>query len=288
MTGYGKAEKEFADKKITVELKSLNSKQMDLSARIVGIYRSKEIELRNKVAQCLLRGKVDLTISVEQQSGMTAGQPINVDVLSGYMEQITRIADDKKIPLPSNWFEVLLRLPDVLKTSTVEPQEEEYQAVYEAVEMALNEINSFRLQEGKSLDRMFSEKIMRIEQLLKEVEEYENERIERIRTRMEDNLQVLAEKVDIDRNRLEQEMIYYIEKLDINEEKLRLRNHLNYFLETLDTGDGVGKKLGFIAQEMGREINTLGSKSNHSEMQIIVVKMKDELEQIKEQVLNVL
>jgi uncharacterized protein (TIGR00255 family) len=261
---------------------------MDLSARIVGIYRSKEIELRNKVAQCLLRGKVDLTISVEQQSGMTAGQPINVDVLSGYMEQITRIADDKKIPLPSNWFEVLLRLPDVLKTSTVEPQEEEYQAVYEAVEMALNEINSFRLQEGKSLDRMFREKIMRIEQLLKEVEEYENERIERIRTRMEDNLQVLAEKVDIDRNRLEQEMIYYIEKLDINEEKLRLRNHLNYFLETLDTGDGVGKKLGFIAQEMGREINTLGSKSNHSEMQIIVVKMKDELEQIKEQVLNVL
>lgn len=288
MTGYGKAEKEFADKKITVELKSLNSKQMDLSARIVGIYRSKEIELRNKVAQCLLRGKVDLTISVEQQSGMTAGQPINVDVLSSYMEQITRIADDKKIPLPSNWFEVLLRLPDVLKTSTVEPQEEEYQAVYEAVEMALNEINSFRLQEGKSLDRMFREKIMRIEQLLKEVEEYENERIERIRTRMEDNLQVLAEKVDIDRNRLEQEMIYYIEKLDINEEKLRLRNHLNYFLETLDTGDGVGKKLGFIAQEMGREINTLGSKSNHSEMQIIVVKMKDELEQIKEQVLNVL
>ena len=288
MTGYGKAEKEFADKKITVELKSLNSKQMDLSARIVGIYRSKEIELRNKVAQCLLRGKVDLTISVEQQSGMTAGQPINVDVLSGYMEQITRIADDKKIPLPSNWFEVLLRLPDVLKTSTVEPQEEEYQAVYEAVEMALNEINSFRLQEGKSLDRMFREKIMRIEQLLKEVEEYENERIERIRTRMEDNLQVLAEKVDIDRNRLEQEMIYYIEKLDINEEKLRLRNHLNYFLKTLDTGDGVGKKLGFIAQEMGREINTLGSKSNHSEMQIIVVKMKDELEQIKEQVLNVL
>lgn len=288
MTGYGKAEKEFADKKITVELKSLNSKQMDLSARIVGIYRSKEIELRNKVAQRLLRGKVDLTISVEQQGLMATGQPINVEVLGAYMEQIKNIAEEKKIPLPANWFELLLRLPDVLKTTTVEPQEEEYAAVSETVEMALNEIEKFRLQEGKALDVMFRAKIERIAELLKEVEGYENERIERIRARMEENLQALSDKVEIDSNRLEQEMIYYIEKLDINEEKVRLRNHLRYFLETLDAGDGVGKKLGFIAQEMGREINTMGSKSNHSEMQIIVVKMKDELEQIKEQVLNVL
>ena len=288
MTGYGKAEKEFADKKITVEVKSLNSKQLDLSARIAGAYRSNEIELRNRVAQRLLRGKVDVNVSVEQQGLTSGGQPINVDVLGNYMEQICRIAEAKHIPLPANWFEILLRLPDVLKTTAVEAEEGEYEALYAALDEALDRMVEFRLQEGASLDKMFRAKIERITQLLAEVECYENERVEKIRTRMEDNLQALAEKVEIDRNRLEQEMIYYIEKLDINEEKVRLRNHLRYFLETLDSGEGVGKKLGFIAQEMGREINTLGSKSNHSEMQIIVVKMKDELEKIKEQVLNIL
>lgn len=288
MTGYGKAEKEFADKKITVEVKSLNSKQLDMSARISGMYRSREIEIRNRVAQRLQRGKVDLSIAVEQQGQTSGAQPINMDVLGGYMEQICQIAEAKKLPLPTNWFELLLRLPDVLKTTSVEVEEEEYGALYAAVDEALARIEEFRLQEGASLEQMFRNKIARITELLEEVETYEGERVEKIRTRMEENLQALAEKVEIDRNRLEQEMIYYIEKLDINEEKVRLRNHLRYFLETLETGEGVGKKMGFIAQEMGREINTLGSKSNHSEMQIIVVKMKDELEQIKEQVLNVL
>lgn len=288
MTGYGKAEKEFADKKITIELKSLNSKQLDLSARIPGVYRSREIELRNRVGQRLLRGKVDLSVSVEQQGLTSGGQQINMEVLGGYMDQIYHIAETKKLPLPTNWFDVLLRLPDVLKTATVETEEDEYAALFDTLDEAIERMLEFRVQEGVSLDRMFRAKIARISELLEQVEGYEAERIEKIRTRMEDNLQALSEKVEIDRNRLEQEMIYYIEKLDINEEKVRLRNHLRYFLETLESGEGVGKKLGFIAQEMGREINTLGSKSNHSEMQIIVVKMKDELEQIKEQVLNVL
>ena len=288
MTGYGKAEIEFADKKITAEIKSLNSKQMDLSARLPYSYRSKEIELRNIVAQKLLRGKVDFNINVEQQGQTTLSQQINTEILLDYHRQICQISEQSGIPLPHNWFETLLRMPDVLKTTPTEADEQEINAVVNVLNQAIDNLITFRKQEGASLHKMFVQKVERIGSLLEEVEKYEKERVEKIRSRIEENLQTLAEKVEIDRNRLEQEMIFYIEKLDVNEEKVRLRNHLRYFIETMESEEGPGKKLGFIAQEMGREINTLGSKSNHSEMQKIVVMMKDELEQIKEQVLNVL
>lgn len=288
MTGYGKAEIEFADKKITAELKSLNSKQMDMSARIPYSYRSREIELRNIVAQKLLRGKVDLSISVEQQGQSSMGQQINTEVLLEYYRQINQISEQSGIPLPASWFDTLLRMPDVLKSTPTEAEDDEITAVMSVLKEAIDHLIAFRKQEGLSLHNMFVQKVARIGMLLEEVEKYEKERVEKIRSRIEENLQALSEKMEIDHNRLEQEMIFYIEKLDVNEEKVRLRNHLRYFMETLEGEEGQGKKLGFIAQEMGREINTLGSKSNHSEMQKIVVMMKDELEQIKEQVLNVL
>lgn len=288
MTGYGKAENEYADKKIVVEIKSLNSKQIDLSTRISSVYKSKEIELRNIVTQQLLRGKIDLTINVERKGQNITGQQINTEVLKGYVQQINTIAEQTGIKQPDNWFELLLTLPDVLKPVISEADEQEYSIAALTLQQAIDHLTEFRKQEGRSLDTMFRQKIANISALLKEVEKYEKERVSKIRERIEENLKTLSEKVDIDHNRLEQEMIYYIEKLDVNEEKVRLRNHLSYFIETLEQEEGAGKKLGFIAQEMGREINTLGSKSDHSEMQKIVVMMKDELEQIKEQVLNVL
>jgi uncharacterized protein (TIGR00255 family) len=192
------------------------------------------------------------------------------------------------IDVPENWFEVLLRLPDALKTETIELDENEWAEIHKAIVMALGQLQTFRIQEGKSLENVFKTKISRIAELLDQIAPYELERVEKIKARLEENLLSLSEKMDYDKNRLEQELIYYIEKLDVNEEKVRLRNHLNYFTETMNHEKSPGKKLGFIAQEIGREVNTLGSKSNHSEMQKIVVMMKDELEQIKEQVLNVL
>lgn len=286
MTGFGKAVAELPTKKVTVEIKSLNSKQLDLSTRIPGAYREKEMELRNELSQLLERGKIDLTIFFENQ-GKELNTQINQSVLEGYVRQITQVAEATNIALPADWFSIVLRLPDALKTEVQAFDEEEYHMIHDAVLVAVDQFNEFRKQEGAGLHRLFEQKIENIAVLLKEVEQYDNERIERVKSRLNEAISKL-ENVDYDRNRFEQELIFYIEKLDVNEEKHRLDHHLKYFIETMVTGKGQGKKLGFITQEIGREINTLGSKSNHAEMQKIVVRMKDELEQIKEQVLNVL
>ncbi len=287
MTGYGKATAEFEGKKINVEIKSLNSKALDLSMRIAPIYREKEMEIRNVVAKTLERGKVDFSIWVEKEAADTA-TPINTAILESYFKQIKNISETTGIPLPEDWFAMLLRMPDVMtKVDIQELSDEEWAVASSAIQEALEHLVTFRKQEGAALEKKFTEKIDNIEALLKSIEPYEQERIGKIRDRIIDALEKTI-SVDYDKNRLEQELIYYIEKLDINEEKQRLTNHLNYFRETMREGHGQGKKLGFIAQEMGREINTTGSKSNQAEMQNIVVKMKDELEQIKEQVLNVM
>lgn len=287
MTGYGKATATLSDKKINVEIKSLNSKALDLSTRIAPIYREKEMEIRNEIGKLLERGKVDFSLWVEKD-GADSSNPINKSVVEGYYRQIKDLSDSLEIPMPEDWFQVLLRMPDVMSKSEVqELTEEEWQEAHKAVEGAIKQLVDFRLQEGAALESKFKEKIANIRTLLDSVEPYETERVEKVKTRITDALEKTM-SVDYDKNRLEQELIYYIEKLDINEEKQRLSNHLIYFINTLESGNGQGKKLGFIAQEMGREINTLGSKSNHAEMQKIVVQMKDELEQIKEQVLNVM
>ena len=286
MTGFGKVTAELPSKKVTVEIKALNSKQLDLSTRIPTIYREKEMDIRSYLLQTLERGKVDFCIYLEYIGKDTPTQ-INEIALTNYYHQIKAIAERLGVAEPTDWMPVLLRMPDVIKPETQEADEEEWLVVRETIEKAVDQLRAFRIQEGKMLENLFEQKIKNIAALLTSVGDYERERIEKIRTRIVEGLQKVAEK-DYDANRLEQEMIYYIEKLDINEEKNRLDNHLKYFLTTMASGNGQGKKLGFIAQEMGREINTLGSKSNHAEMQKIVVQMKDELEQIKEQVLNVL
>lgn len=286
MTGFGKASTEMNGKKITVEIKSLNSKQLDLAARISNNYREKEMDVRNLISRTLERGKVDLAIYTENTTKETSSQ-INQGVLETYYNQIKASAETLHISEPNDWFSVLLRMPEVLKYETQEVSEDEWEALMKTVEKALEQLVAFRHQEGEMLEKLFLSKIENIGNLLKEVEPYEAERIEKIRTRITESLQKVKE-VDYDKNRLEQEMIFYIEKLDVNEEKNRLANHLKYFVETAHNGKGQGKKLGFILQEMGREINTLGSKSNHAEMQKIVVQMKDELEQMKEQILNVM
>ncbi|MBR2378591.1 MAG: YicC family protein [Bacteroidaceae bacterium] len=286
MTGFGKGIAELSNKKIIVEVKSLNSKQLDLSTRVPSLYREKEMDIRSEVARRLERGKVELSIRTENIATETTSK-INVGALKNYHSQIVDAAASAGIDTPQDWFSVLLRMPDILVTESAELQEDEAAALMQAVKQALDQLEEFRMHEGKGLQEMFTRKLDNIGALLKEVEPYEQERVEKIRTRIVENLSKIKE-VDFDKNRLEQEMIYYIEKLDINEEKHRLADHLRYFAETMESGRGQGKKLGFIAQEMGREINTLGSKSNHAEMQRIVVRMKDELEQIKEQVLNIM
>ena len=288
MTGYGKATAELSDKKINVEIKSLNSKAMDLSTRIAPLYREKEIEIRNEIAKALERGKVDFSLWIDKKDACELITPINQDVVVAYYERIRTISETTGIPAPEDWFSTLLRMPDVMtKNDIQELSEEEWKAVHATVLQAIQNLVDFRIQEGAALEKKFREKISNIAKLLTSVDPYEKERVEKIKERITDALEKTI-SVDYDKNRLEQELIYYIEKLDINEEKQRLSNHLKYFINTMEDGSGQGKKLGFIAQEMGREINTLGSKSNHAEMQKIVVQMKDELEQIKEQVLNVL
>ena len=288
MTGYGKAVVAYKEKKINVEVKSLNSKSLDLSARIAPLYREKEMEIRRLLAQKLERGKVDFSLWVEKESTVDA-TPINTALVENYYKQIKAISASTGIPEPEDWFTTLLRLPDVTTKTEVEVlDEEEWEVAQQAINEALEKLIDFRKQEGAALQKKFTEKIDNIANLLQSIEPYEKNRVPKIRERIIDGLKLIPE-VDYDKNRLEQELIYYIEKLDINEEKQRLTNHLKYFKETMkENGHGVGKKLGFIAQEMGREINTTGSKSNQAEMQNIVVKMKDELEQIKEQVLNVM
>ena len=287
MTGYGKASIAHKDKKITVEIKSLNSKTFDLSARIAPLYREREMEIRNILSKSIERGKVDFSIWIEKENGNDA-TPINAALVNNYHEQIKAISSQTGIEEPKDWFSLLLRMPEVMtRTEVEELTEEEWKAVQNAIDLALEQFTNFRKQEGLALYNKFTEKINNIAQLLKDIEPYEQMRVEKIKQRILDGLKTLPE-VDYDKNRLEQELIYYIEKLDINEEKQRLTNHLKYFIDTMNEGHGQGKKLGFIAQEMGREINTTGSKSNQAEMQNIVVRMKDELEQIKEQVLNIL
>ena len=286
MTGFGKVTAELSSKKVTVEVKSLNSKQLDLSTRIPSIYREKEMEVRSLLLQKLERGKVEFNIYIESTDKSMVTQ-INASAMADYYRQIVEVSTQLGIALPNDLLSTLLRMPDVIKTDTAEADEAEWNEVRGLVEQAIQHLIDFRVQEGVMLQRLFEQKIRNIAALLEQVAVYEVERVEKIKSRIKDNLQKLADQ-DYDKNRFEQEMIYYIEKLDVNEEKTRLDNHLKYFLTTMQEGHGQGKKLGFIAQEMGREINTLGSKSNHAEMQKIVVQMKDELEQIKEQVLNVL
>lgn len=296
MTGYGKAECQVANnKKLVVEIRSLNSKSLDLNVRIAAQLRGKELELRTLIGQRLERGKIDLSIYYQdaaQGEAAATYTPINREAFAYYYKELMSLQQELGWANNQDIVAAVMRMPDVTKVQDAgEISDEEWAVVLQTIEEAIKQFNAFREQEGASLYAMFCEKLDAIAGLLAEVEPYEQSRVEKIKARIEANLEQLsaATQQAIDRNRLEQEMIYYIEKLDINEEKVRLTNHLKYFRETMEgEGAGVGKKLGFIAQEMGREINTLGSKSNQSEMQIIVVKMKDILEQIKEQVLNVL
>lgn len=287
MTGYGKSVVTFNEKKINVEIKSLNSKALDLSTRIAPLYREKEMEMRQMISKALIRGKVDFSIWIEKDAAVDA-TPVNSALVENYYHQIKDIAAKTGMPEPQDWFSVIMRMPDVMsKTEAEVLSDEEWAVARTGVEQALQALVEFRKQEGAALYKKFSEKLDNITALLASIEPYEKSRVEKIRGRIIEGLKSIPE-IEYDKNRLEQELIYYIEKLDINEEKQRLANHLKYFRETMNDGIGQGKKLGFIAQEMGREINTTGSKSNQAEMQNIVVKMKDELEQIKEQVLNVL
>ncbi len=287
MTGFGKATMVVCDKKITAEIKTLNSKQMDLTVKLPLLYREIELELRNMIAQELGRGKVDVYVTSESLDSAGAAQ-LNVEMLRSYKKQLENVSRELSLPEPEDWYTILLRMPDVYRQDVNEEvAQDELDGVREVVHQALKATTAFRTQEGAKLEHFFKGKIAAIQQLLNDIDQYECTRTEKIKARLIEQLEQL-EKVDYDKNRLEQELIFYIEKLDITEEKIRLQNHLNYFLETLDGKERQGKKLGFIAQEMGREINTTGSKSNHAEMQKIVVEMKDHLEQIKEQVLNVL
>ncbi len=287
MTGYGKAVVAYKGKKINVEIKSLNSKQLDLTTRIAPPYREKEMEIRQLIAQHLLRGKVEMSLWVEKDATAEAAT-VNTALMQGYYNQLRGFAEANGIGGQVDWLQTLTRMPDVLaKNETETLDDEEWAAGRQAVEEAIGHLVDFRKQEGAALEKKFAEKIDNIEALLQSIEPYEKSRVEKIRNRITEGLKQIPD-VEYDKNRLEQELIYYIEKLDISEEKQRLTNHLKYFRETMADQAGQGKKLGFIAQEMGREINTTGSKSNQAEMQNIVVKMKDELEQIKEQVLNAL
>ena len=288
MTGYGKASVVFQNKKITAEIKSLNSKALDLSTRIAPIYREKEMDIRSMISTTLERGKVEFNLWIEKEESVNES-PLNGALLGTYYKQIKNICAEQNIPEPQDFWPTLMRMPDIMSRTEVQQEltDEEWNIARQAVENCLQQLTDFRRQEGAALQKKFEEKLDNIARLLSEIEPYEKSRTEKIRQRLEEGLQSIP-NVEYDRGRLEQEMIFYIEKLDISEEKQRLTNHLKYFRETMEDGHGQGKKLGFIAQEMGREINTTGSKSNQAEMQNIVVKMKDELEQIKEQVLNVM
>lgn len=288
MTGYGKAVATYKEKKIHVEVRALNSKNFDCQTRIAPIYREREIEIRRMIQASVVRGKIDFSIWIE--SDTTDDVPtINMALVKNYHAQLKAMQQEIGGEVtPSEMMQMILHMPDVLShDETVELTDEEWAAAQTAINEALNNLHDFRAQEGAALRKKFEEKLDNIARLAKEIEPWEQSRVEKIRTRIVESLRELPD-VEYDQNRLEQELIYYIEKLDISEEKQRLANHLKYFRETMDEPQSQGKKLGFIAQEMGREINTTGSKSNQAEMQNIVVQMKDELEQIKEQVLNAL
>ncbi|MBR5334118.1 MAG: YicC family protein [Alistipes sp.] len=286
MTGFGKGEVSLSNKKITVEVRSLNSKQLDLSVRMPGIYRQMEFELRSIASAAIVRGKADITVTVENTTVSTSAT-VNKEIFGEYMRQVNEaliysgVSADYDAIVPA-----VLRMPEVVSSQAESLSEEEGAALKQALGQALEQFNAFREQEGATLIADLLRRVDQIEEYKRQVEPYEAARAETIKNRIRENLAQL--KVDVDTNRLEQEMIFYIEKLDITEEKVRLSNHCNYFREVAASEEAVGRKLGFISQEMGREINTLGSKANEANMQILVVKMKDELEKIKEQVLNIL
>ena len=287
MTGFGKAECEYQSKKITVEIKSLNSKQLDINIKTPSIYKEKEIDLRNEISREISRGKVDLYISldfVEEEVPVN----LNAKLIKGYYKGIINIAAELNVPVPSDIISTLLRLPDVLRSEKQEVSDEEWKALITCTNNALKTLNEFRAQEGKALEKDIVERIKIITELSNSLEPFESQRINKLKEKFRQNLNELVSSDKIDENRLEQELIFYIEKLDITEEKVRLANHCIYFIETLNEPEANGKKLGFITQEIGREINTIGSKANDFDMQKIVVRMKDELEKIKEQVNNVL
>lgn len=286
MTGYGKSEAVYKNKKIVVEIRSLNGKTMDVNTRLAPVYFSKDLQLRQIIMGSVVRGKIDFSIKTEELEGDSTAI-INNQAVASYVSQIKQASEENGIDKPKDWWSIVLRMPGVIQTSVIqEVSEEEWNVVVGATEEALKNFTDFRRQEGEAVAAKFYEKLDNIQKYLAEIERYETARTEKIRSQIVEKLESLP--VEYDKNRLEQELIYYIEKLDINEEKQRLGNHLKYFAETIRDGEAQGRKLGFIAQEMGREINTMGSKSNQAEMQNLVVKMKDELEQIKEQVLNVL
>ena len=289
MTGYGKAVATFQDKTIHVEVKALNSKNFDCQTRVAPVYREKEMELRKAIQESVVRGKIDFAIWVEREVA-TDVQTVNMSVVRNYAEQLRMVQTELggEPVSAADMMQIILRMPDVMTRNEVEVlTDEEWAVARKAVDEALSNLEAFRRQEGAALKKKFEEKLDNIARLMGEIVPYEQSRVEKIRQRLVENLKNLPD-VEYDKNRLEQELIYYIEKLDISEEKQRLTNHLKYFRETMEEAQSQGKKLGFIAQEMGREINTTGSKSNQAEMQNIVVQMKDELEQIKEQVLNAL
>ncbi len=287
MTGYGKAECVLPDKKVTVEIKSLNSKQMDSNIRVPSLYREKELEIRQQIASVLERGKVECSFYYEltEENGTST---INEPVVKGYYEHLCRISGELGLKASMELLSSVMRLPDAVRTERSELEEEEWNTLRKALEQALDQVNMFRNQEGKAMEKDLMERVHSIREKLVRIAPHEEERIHQIRERISNNLEEFLKKEEIDRNRFEQELIFYLEKIDISEEKVRLTNHCSYFLETLKEASPVGKKLGFISQEIGREINTLGSKANHTEIQRLVVEMKDELERIKEQILNVL
>lgn len=287
MTGYGKAECELAQKKVTIEVKSLNSKQLDINTRIPGVYRDKEIEIRRELSEKLIRGKIDFSLFTESL-GVESNSAINTSLVKNYFRQLSQISNELGVPVNEHTLQIVMQLPDAVKTTREELDENEWKIILATIQEALNSLDTFRLQEGESLYYDTISNLNIITSLLAEVKAFESERITKVKERILEGLQELSSPEGVDQNRLEQEMIFYLEKLDINEEKVRLGNHCSYFIETLELDEPVGKKLGFIAQEIGREINTLGSKANHSEIQKLVIGMKDALERIKEQLLNAL
>ena len=287
MTGYGKSECELALKKITVEVRSLNSKVLDVNTRIPGIYREKEIEIRRELSDRLIRGKVDFNIFAESL-GVESNSAINTQMVKSYFKQLSEISRELELPVSELTLQIIMQLPEVVKTTRDELDENEWKIIVGAIHEALDAMDIFRIQEGVSLYNDIILNINTIKTLLDHIAPYEQERVVKVKERILEGLKELSTPDGVDHNRLEQEMIFYLEKLDVNEEKVRLSNHCSYFLETLELAEPVGKKLGFIAQEIGREINTLGSKANHTEMQKLVIGMKDALERIKEQLLNAL
>ena len=287
MTGYGKAECLLADKKLTIEIKSLNSKQLDTNTRLPSFYKEKELDIRKLIASELERGKVECSFYYELSSEAAPGI-INEPVVKAYYAQLYKISGELGLQASLDLLSTVMRMPDTIRTEKPELKETEWTLVEAALKKALDQVNIFRIQEGKSLDKDLHQRVEAISRKLVKVESFEGDRIDLVRERIGKHLEELGQKEAVNENRFEQELIYYIEKLDISEEKVRLANHCSYFMETLEDKGPAGKKLGFISQEMGREINTLGSKANHKELQKLVVEMKDELERIKEQILNVL